>query len=80
MEARLLAADTRHGADELVGSASQLLQHLRAELMGGGARGHLDGLEIEPAALAQAGENDIQQSGYFARDFFADRLRSFPVA
>jgi hypothetical protein len=45
--------------------------------MGGSARGHFDGLKIELAGYAEAGENNIQQGSYFARDFLADRFEVF---
>jgi hypothetical protein len=42
--------------------------------MHGRADRHLDGFQIELAALVAAAEQDAQESVYFARDFLADRF------
>jgi hypothetical protein len=45
--------------------------------MHGQTHGHLDGFQIEPAALAAAVEDDAQQPIYFACDFLLDRFGRF---
>ena len=56
---RHLAALTRHCEIAPGGAAQQTLQHLRAELMAGGAGGQFDRFQIELTALMQAGEDDL---------------------
>jgi len=45
--------------------------------MHGRAHRHLDGFQIETAALAAILKDDAQQLFYFARDFLLDRGRRF---
>jgi hypothetical protein len=45
--------------------------------MHGGAHGHLDRLQIEPAVLALVLKNEPEQRLYFPFDFLPDRFRRF---
>jgi hypothetical protein len=75
----LLAADTRE--DTPIGGrrweAQQFPERRRARLVHCGAHGHLDGLQIEAARLAEGAEDDAQQLVYFAGDFLLDRFGRF---
>jgi hypothetical protein len=77
VKARALAARTGNFWCELRRPTQQLLQHLRAQLMGRGAGGHLDRFQIEMATLAQASEDDFQQRGYFPRRLARDCFGGF---
>ena len=74
---RRLAAFTRHREFAPGGTAQQTLQHFRAEWMARGAGGHFDRFQVELTALAQAGEDDLQQRGYFPRPLALDRFGRF---
>jgi hypothetical protein len=74
---RVLSARAVDLAGELCGSAQQLLQYLCAKLMGSGARGHFDSLQIETATLAPAAEYHFQQRGYFPLRLALDRFGRF---
>jgi hypothetical protein len=45
--------------------------------MGSGAGGHFDRFQIEMATLAQTGEDDVQQRGYFPRRLALDCFGRF---
>ena len=45
--------------------------------MHGGARGGFEGLQVQPAGLALAGEYCLQEGVDFAVDFFLNRFRRF---
>jgi len=72
-----VAASAVDLARELHRSAQELFKHLCAQLMGRGACGHFNSFQIEMATLAQPGEDDFQQYGYFSRRFTLDRVRRF---
>jgi hypothetical protein len=75
----LLAADT--GKRAPIGGrgreTEQFTERRRARPVHGGTHGHLDGLQIEIAGLAAGGEDEAQQSVYFAGDFLLDRFGRF---
>jgi hypothetical protein len=52
-------------------------QHSRTGAVHGGARGSLDRFQIHAADLAQTPEDDLQQSLYFAGNFFLDSFGRF---
>ena len=55
----------------------QLAQGRRASLMQGGSQGHLDGFQVQPAALGAILKDQPQQMAYFARNFLLERFGRF---
>jgi hypothetical protein len=74
---RLAAAGTRDFPFEVGRRNEQLFQDLGREVMRRGAGGRLSRLHVEVAALAQAGEDDIQQRRYFLGRLALDRFGRF---
>jgi hypothetical protein len=77
MKPRLPATGTSNDRVELCRHAQKVLQNRGPQLVGGGADGHLDRLQIETAAPAQIAENNFQQRGYFPLRFVVDCFGRF---
>lgn len=59
------------------GQLQEFGQDRGSGLMHGGTNRRFDGLQIENAGFAAAGEDRPQELIYFARDFLAGRFRRF---
>ena len=77
MKPRPMTARTGDFPFELHGRAEQPFQDCGSEMVGGAANRRLGRLQVEAAAFAQAGEDDVQERGYFLGRFAPDRFGSF---